>query len=550
MGSIFWQSFAEIMTELGYENCLPARALHPGFGALCGYLLGQAYSLRQAELRLDQYANRVLLQTVTSTANSREMLATMNSSPYARCSDPEIEYFRQLIFQSQFLKAAGRIEDGQILCSTTSGSNTFQDAKFIPTITRKDGTRLYKNLPPFRVDDQNVIVVARGDSFVVYDPYNLASLAAPPMHFAATAVDAPTRQTGQMIGDLLPVQEALLTHEGKFKAGNTLYATRCSNDFGTCLTAYISVPDALAITHTYSTVFLVLGGVSGALIGLLFPMLYSRNKSVEQQLLRALRADALTVVYQPIVDLATRRIVEAEALVRWTDEYKNAVSPDVFVKIAEERGFVGEITRLVLRHVMRDFGATLRARSTFRVNVNIAASDLADSNFIPMLERALNDAEVAPRNLGIEITESYTARQQVARNTILRLRQKGHYVAIDDFGTGYSSLAYLHDLSVDAIKIDKAFTKAIGTDAVTVSILPQILTMAETLKLRVVVEGIETEVQAEYFAASGQNIHAQGWLYGRPIPARLFLQLLDEEEARLAKRQEEEFPSGVTVAAF
>jgi len=279
-------------------------------------------------------------------------------------------------------------------------------------------------------------------------------------------------------------------------------------------------------------------------------MLYSRNKSVEQQLIRAIRADALTVVYQPIVDLATGHIVEAEALVRWTDEYKNAVSPDVFVKIAEERGFVGEITRLVLRHALRDFGATLRARPTFRVNINIAAADLADNDFLPMLDKQLSDAEVSPRNLGVEITESYTARQQIARNTILRLRQRGHYVAIDDFGTGYSSLAYLHDLSVDAIKIDKAFTKAIGTDAVTVSILPQILTMAETLKLRVVVEGIETKPQADYFAASHQDIHAQGWLFGRPVPARIFLQLLDEEEARASRQAEEEYPTGAIVATF
>ena len=168
----------------------------------------------------------------------------------------------------------------------------------------------------------------------------------------------------------------------------------------------------------------------------------------------------------------------------------------------------------------------------------------------PVLSRSGRAAEVSPRNLGVEITESYTARQQVARNTILRLRQRGHYVAIDDFGTGYSSLAYLHDLSVDAIKIDKAFTKAIGTDAVTVSILPQILTMAETLKLRVVVEGIETKPQADYFAASHQDIHGQGWLFGRPVPARVFLQMLDEEEARLSKLAEEEYPSGAIVATF
>ena len=150
-------------------------------------------------------------------------------------------------------------------------------------------------------------------------------------------------------------------------------------------------------------------------------------------MLRAIRGDALTVVYQPIVDLATGHIVEAEALVRWTDEYNNAVSPDVFVKVAEERGFVGDITKLVVRHVLRDFGTTMRARPDFRVNVNIAAADLADSGFVPMLENALSDAEISPRNLGIEITESYTARQQVAKDTILRLRQNGHFVAYRRF---------------------------------------------------------------------------------------------------------------------
>jgi sensor c-di-GMP phosphodiesterase-like protein len=519
-------------------------------GGLGGFLVGRSFALNQVEDRLDHYANRILLETVNSSAESRATLAAMNSSTYNVCSDEEIEYFRQLIFQSKFLKAAGRMHDGTIECSTTSGNSVFAESQYTPNIARQDGTRVYKNLSPFRVDDQDVISVQVGNSFVVYNPYNLASLAALPMHFTATAVDTPTHHAEQMLGEIPSVRQEILTHQGKMQVGNTLYATRCSTDGATCLTAYISIPDALAVARNYAIASLALGSVSGALIGLLFPLLYSRNKSVEQQLLRAIRADALTVVYQPIVDLATGNIVEAEALVRWTDEYKNAVSPDVFVKIAEERGFVGQITKLVLRHALRDFGSTMRARQTFRVNVNIAASDLADSEFLPMIDRALAGAEVSPRNLGIEITESYTARQQVARNTILRLRQRGHYVAIDDFGTGYSSLAYLHDLSVDAIKIDKAFTKAIGTDAVTVSILPQILTMAETLKLRVVVEGIETRAQADYFAASNQSIHAQGWLFGRPVPARLFLQMLDEEEARLAKEREAEIPDGATVAAF
>ena len=519
------------------------------FGALGGCLLGHTFALRHAEAQLDHSANRILLQGVTSSAESRAILATMNSSPYDLCSDSEIEYFRELIFQSHSLKAAGRMHDGRVECSTTAGRSVLAEPQYTPTIDRQDGTKIYKNLPAFRVDEQDVISLQEGDSFIVYNPYNLVSLEAP-MHFTATAVDAQSREAGQMLGEIPNVQQKVLTHAGKVQAGDTLYATRCSTDGATCITTYISVPDALAVDRGYSMACLALGAVSGALIGLLLPLLYSRNKSAEQQLLRALRADALTVAYQPIVDLATGNIVEAEALVRWTDEYNNSVSPEVFVKIAEERGFVAKITKLVVRHALRDFGATMRARPTFRVNVNIAASDLADSDFLPMIEQALSDAEVSPRNLGIEITESYTARQQVARNTILRLRQKGHYVAIDDFGTGYSSLAYLHDLSVDAIKIDKAFTKAIGTDAVTVSILPQILTMAETLKLRVVVEGIETKAQADYFAASNQRIHAQGWLFGRPVPARLFLQMLDEEEARLTRQKEVEIPNGAIVAAF
>jgi len=520
-------------------------------GAIAGFLLGHAYALHHAESRLDNYANRILQQTVASTSESRDMLATMNGSPYPRCSEAEVEYFRQLIFQSQFLKAAGRMSDGRIECSTTSGSNPLARERYTPFITRPDGTKLYKNLPPFRVDDASVISVQHDDSFIVYNPYNFSSLAAPPMHFAATATDTPTAgATSQVIGEVPGPPSRVFATPGKQKVGDTLYATRCSQEAHTCLTTSISIHDALVMNRSYSIVFMAVGGVFGTLFGLLCPVLYSRNKSMEQQLIRAIRADALTVVYQPIVDLTSGQIVEAEALVRWTDEYNNVVSPDVFVKIAEERGFVGELTKLVLRHALRDFGATLRARPTFRINVNIAAADLADGNFIPMLEQHLAEAEVSARSLGIEITESYTARQQIARNTILRLRQRGHYVAIDDFGTGYSSLAYLHDLSVDAIKIDKAFTKAIGTDAVTVSILPQILTMAETLGLRVVVEGLETKIQADYFAASKQDIHAQGWLFGRPAPARVFLQMLDEEESRLSKVAKEEYPNGAAVAAF
>jgi len=228
--------------------------------------------------------------------------------------------------------------------------------------------------------------------------------------------------------------------------------------------------------------------------------------------------------------LASGRIVGAEALARWTDEDGFAVSPEVFVRIAEERGFVGQITRLVLRQGLREFGETLRLRSDIRLSVNVTAADLSDSEFLPMLDQSLLRARVAARSVVIEITESSTARYKVAIETILRLRQRGHSVHIDDFGTGYSSLAYLHDLSIDAIKIDRSFTQAIGTESVTVGILPQILAMAAVLNLTVIVEGIETAEQAFYFAGMQRPVFAQGWFFGRPVPAPEFLALLAGEE--------------------
>jgi sensor c-di-GMP phosphodiesterase-like protein len=270
----------------------------------------------------------------------------------------------------------------------------------------------------------------------------------------------------------------------------------------------------------------------GAFLGLFCSIIHRRSLSMERQLRRAIRKDQLQVVYQPIVELASGRIVEAEALLRWTDEDGFAISPEVFVRLAEERGFVGELTELVARHALNDFGEKLRRHPDFRININVTASDLADAKFPPMLERSLEKVQVTARSLAIEVTESSTASKQEAKETIRQLHERGHSIQIDDFGTGYSSLAYLHELSVDAIKIDRAFTKAIGTEAVTAGILPQILAMANALNLQVIAEGIETAEQAAYFAGLDMPILGQGWLFGRPVPAESFHRLLAEAEEK------------------
>jgi len=518
---------------------LAATLLAAVCGAVAGYGTGRAVVLRLAQGRLWLHATRILGEADASSSESRQLLATLNSSHLPYCSDAEIEWFRMLVFHSEYIRGAGRMRDGKIDCSTMLGRAKPTGEKFKPDFSQKDSAMVYRALTPFQIPGVTVVSLQLGNSFVTFNPYLEKNRDLPPMHYTVTVTGESRDQTGQLLGSKLVAAERILTKEGVTRQNESLYATRCAPRFFNCFTAYMSIPEALQAGSGEMKAYIALGSLTGAIFGFFFSLLYRRRSSLEQQLRRAVRDNKLRMVYQPIVELENGRIVGAEALARWADEDGTEISPEVFVRIAEELGFVSEISRVVTRDALRDFAETLRARPDFHISVNVAATDLSDPLFLPMLEESLKLAQVAPQSLIIEITESSTARHHVAIQTIHSLRQRGHQVHIDDFGTGYSSLSYLKDLAVDAIKIDQSFTRAIGTDAVTVGILPQIIAIAHALNLRIIVEGIETIEQASYFVGGNQVIHAQGWLFGRPMPCAEFHALLAEEKKRPPQPSEE-----------
>ena len=496
-------------------------------GMLGGYLVGRSLILRNFQARLGDYANRTLNEGEASSAELRTVLEAANASPHPRCSAAEIGYFRTLIFESEYAKDVGRLRgDGTVLCSATLGMVQRPAATRDPDFRQQDGTSLYTDLVPYGDSDRTTIALQSQDSYVVFTPLTRLHPEPPPMHFTETAVDAPTEKFGRLFGETPGFQGSFLREESSGQINRSLYATVCSIRFFNCITAYTSIPEVMAAGKRQVAIYMAGGALAGTLLGLLGSLLYRRNRSLELQLRRAIHKDRFRVVYQPIADLATRRLAGAEALARWTDEDGNAVGPDVFVRLAERQGFVGEITRLVVRHVIREMGKLLRSPSGFRVSINITAADLNDPDFPDWLETALRDSSIAADRLSLEITESSTVCENVAKEAIVTLRRRGHSIHIDDFGTGYSSLSYLHDLCVDAIKIDRSFTQSIGTGSVVGSILPQILAMADTLKLQVIVEGVETDGQATYFAETERPVFAQGWLFGKPMPAGELCDLL------------------------
>jgi len=251
------------------------------------------------------------------------------------------------------------------------------------------------------------------------------------------------------------------------------------------------------------------------------------RQSVEESLRRALERRELTLHYQPKINFKTRAIVGAEALIRWTHPIRGSVSPALFIPVAEDSGLILPIGNWVLRQACEQARAWLDAGlPPATMAVNVSAKEFRAENFLEQLFIILDETGMDPELLELELTESVLMKHADSAATILRtLRDRGVQVAIDDFGTGYSSLSYLRKFPIDALKIDQSFVGEITTASDDASIVTAVISMARSLRLRVVAEGVETLKQLEFLEARGCD-EAQGYYFSRPVPAGQFAGLL------------------------
>ena len=252
---------------------------------------------------------------------------------------------------------------------------------------------------------------------------------------------------------------------------------------------------------------------------------------LEQDLRLALTRGELFLQFQPLVDAQTKRIVSAEALLRWRHPLLGEISPHTFIPIAEETGTIVEISRWVLKEACKE-AARIRAEldPNFRIAVNLSPRDLYDPNFETMLATVLQQTKLPPDALELEVTENVLVND-VSVGVLTRVSAMGVNLSVDDFGTGYSSLSYLKRLPVDAIKIDKAFIQDVSRDAHDQGIVKAICTLGETLGLRIIAEGVETQSQFD-FMKNMDCRYVQGFLFHRPLdPAMLWERLRDGRRA-------------------
>ncbi len=244
------------------------------------------------------------------------------------------------------------------------------------------------------------------------------------------------------------------------------------------------------------------------------------NLALEHKLRRALERGELALHHQPKIDLKTGRISGLEALMRWNDPEAGLVPPVKFIPILEETGLILEAGRWALEQAVADFRRwRANGLAVPRISVNVSAIQLRQKDFVAMVERALSGAADAAGVLELEITESLIMQDVEANIQKLKaIREMGVEVAIDDFGTGYSSLAYIARLPVHTLKIDRAFIMNLTSNPGDVSIVTTIISLAHSLNLKVVAEGVETEEQAKLLRLLKCD-EMQGYLFSPAVSA-------------------------------
>ena len=261
----------------------------------------------------------------------------------------------------------------------------------------------------------------------------------------------------------------------------------------------------------------------------------------QMQLLNGLRNaignNELSVHYQPQIAMGDFQVVAFEALLRWRSPKHGNVSPALFIPLAEKNHLINEIGAWIMRESCRFCRRMIDVgHSQVRVAVNVSPRQLAAADFIEIVQTAMDQAQIEPRHLEVEITESvFIETMADSVEKLLLLKKTGVHVTLDDFGTGYSSLTYLRNLPVDTLKIDKSFIDLIAKDTVHAALIASIIDMSHVLGLSVVAEGVETAEQLQRLIDCRCDMF-QGYIASKPLPeqdaAKLLQQMPVAEELR------------------
>ncbi|VVE60187.1 Putative cyclic-di-GMP phosphodiesterase YlaB [Pandoraea captiosa] len=492
-------------------------------GAIAGMLvmlfIGQIAQTRVDDFRLRAYVQDIMGFMGDASLSSRSALHDAMYSGAVPCTDADILALRRVAMRSPYFHDIARVHDSRLLCSAVVGRFDPEPALPPPSHETRTGVKLWHTITGIVTPGVQVNAIGLGDVVVFSPPVLPARLSMPGAGFASVASTSDMRFQFWRAGKFEDQQRIMLGKTSRWlDIGPLRQFALCSDSVDVCASAIYT--SSRILTNPWGLFMaLSIGAVVGGAVGQSWRSRRRYRMSIDWVTQQAAESGGIHLVYQPLVRLRDGKMIGVEALARLNDSAGNPISPDIFIPIAERRGVIGLITRQVARKALVEMHARVLADPEFHVSINLAATDVVDQTFHTYLNHIAASLRVPRAQIALEVTERSTDNMTRLREALDRLRVDGYQIHIDDFGTGFSNLAYLSTLNVDALKIDRMFTQAIGKDTVGSAIVDQICKMATLLHVDVIVEGLETQAQADYMLTIHPDAIGQGWLFGKAVAA-------------------------------
>ncbi|WP_141653124.1 EAL domain-containing protein [Phenylobacterium immobile] len=442
------------------------------------------------------------------------------------CSRDGLDLMRAIDMNSTLLQGVGWVEGDEIRCSSFGGDRRFPMGKFDFRSSRSSVYRTNVTL----LDPKTAYVAVQTGAAVGIIHKDLALSFVDKAPGLGVAVFSWSRRTPIINRGAVPPEliKTKFTGSTVFRSGGRTVAVVRSPRYDTGAIAILPPGEMSSRIGRAALVLLPLALLIGLGLSALLVHVLRSMGSLPAMIRAALKRGEFHLVYQPLIELTSGRTVGVEALLRWDRGKAVAIGPDEFIPAAEESGDISLITARVFDLVAEDARRIRRLAPDMHFAINVSAADLHRPEIVEDVIQLAQRSGMPFSSLTFEVTERRLVDVERARDTVQRLRAEGVQLAIDDFGIGYSSLAYLAQLEIDFVKIDKLFVQALGTESATSQVAVRIIEMAKDLNLEIIGEGVETQQQGEILKSLGVG-YAQGYFFGRPMPLEALLQRLRSE---------------------
>lgn len=478
-------------------------------------LVVQTIAWRLSEAKVEAFSTTVLERSVYLLRQAQgiaQQNARNGSTP--PCSEADLSRLRSLLWNYQLIKDVGRVNQQGLICSVLWGQVTPP----LPLMQKGEPTKQLAGATFLHLPVANGVeatALRRHGLIVFLSPFAFSRFESDPdtALFSALAMNKAGNERYFSVGRGADELSRALNGQSRW---NYIIKKSCSPHYDLCAIAGAHAAGFFNESPIIIGFMLFMSVFTGTLISLCWHFWRSKKTSLSARLQRALAQERLSLVYQPVFEIQSGTMSGVEALLRWEDDDMGAISPEVFIPLAEETGLMRQITEYVTARALSEMGELMQ-RHPFTLSINISLMDLLADDYLHFLREHARLQGVTPGRLILEITERQGGNLENMSCAIARFKRAGFLIALDDFGTGYSTISWLSQLDVDEIKIDKSLSDSITTHSLNKTLLINLILLLKSMPQKVVFEGLEEAEQVNYLRSHFPQSYGQGWWYSRPL---------------------------------